>query len=539
MKKLFFLFIISIFLASCARVGSPNGGKKDTLAPRFLSSNIDTSRVKVPTKLKELRLNFDEYVNLKDINKHLIISPPIKKIKKIIPSNLANKYVLIQWEDDLQENTTYNFNFGNAIVDNNEGNALPYYNFVFSTGDRLDDLYISGTITDALLPKNKSATGDKAKSIVVGLYKEEQNDFKQKPYYITKVDDDGYFELNYLSEGKYTLIAFEDENQNSVYDTGKEKVSFLKNKIDLDKSISGLKLKLYPSKKVLKYKEMKAIVGGILMQFEGNPSKVEVRSLNEELKDYKVTHHTQSDSVRIWFDAQRSNIGTSAGSSLKFSYDADSKKDTVSIFYKANPKDELSLVNNKGNLLVPGQDFSIFSNLPVQDIQTEKWVLKSDSISQAFTAKISEKNAQKIVIQSDFKAGKKYSLSIPKESVASFYQSNTKPYRFDFEADKTENYGALTLKIKSKPNTKFWIQLLDDKNEIQYSKYTDLAEIKWTNLKPATYFARILVDNNGNGIWDEADFATQTHAEDAFLFPKEIVIRQLWEMVEDWDLEEK
>ena len=538
MKKIFLLFIVGILALSCARVGSPNGGKKDTLAPKFLSSNIDTSRVNVPVSLKELRLNFDEYVNLKDINKHLIISPPIKKIKKIIPSNLANKYVLIQWEDELQENTTYNFNFGNAIVDNNEGNALPYYNFVFSTGHQLDDLYISGTVTDALLPKDKAAN-DKAKSIVVGLYKQEERDFKQKPYYITKVDDDGYFELNYLSQGKYTLIAFEDENQNSVYDAGKEKVSFLKDKIDLSKSISGLKLKLYPSKKILKYKEMKAVAGGVLMLFEGNPNKVEIWPVDGELKDYQVTHQSQSDSAYVWFDAQRNNIGVQAANALKFGYNADNKKDTVSIFYKMNPKEELSLANNKGNLLVPGQDFTISANMPLRSIQTENWTLKSDSISQAFTAKISEKNTRQILIQSDFKAGKKYALSIPKESIASFYQSNTKPYRFDFESDKPENYGALTLRIKNKPNAKFWIQLLDDKNEVQYSKYTDLPEIKWTNLKPATYFARILVDNNGNGVWDEADFATQTHAEDAFLFPKEVTIRQLWEIVEDWDLEEK
>ena len=145
MKKLCFLFIINFILLSCARVGSPVGGAKDSIPPKIVSSNIDTTRVNVPRDIKELRIDFDEYITLKDINKQLIISPPLKKMTKIIPSGMANKYLLIKWEDTLQANTTYNFNFGNAIVDNNEGNALQYYNFAFSTGESLGSKSISTT----------------------------------------------------------------------------------------------------------------------------------------------------------------------------------------------------------------------------------------------------------------------------------------------------------------------------------------------------------------------------------------------------------
>ena len=138
---------------------------------------------------------------LKDFNKNFNVSPPIKKIKKVIPSNLANKYVLIQWEDTLQANTTYNFNFGNAIVDNNESNPLPYFNFAFSTGDKIDDLFVSGTVKDAmtLIKENQTAKDNK---MVVGLYKAGENlDYKQKADYITKVDEENYFELNFYQKG--------------------------------------------------------------------------------------------------------------------------------------------------------------------------------------------------------------------------------------------------------------------------------------------------------------------------------------------------
>ncbi len=282
MKRFFFLLLISFLLASCARVGSPVGGAKDSIPPQVIGSNIDSPRVNVPRDIRELRIDFDEYITLKDVNKQLIISPPLKQITKMLPSGMGNKFLLIKWADTLEENTTYNFNFGNAIVDNNEGNPLGYYNFAFSTGETIDSLYISGELKSIFHEQDqKTEEGN----MVVGLYQQKDSmDYRQKPYYITKADPDGYFELNYLAPGNYHVLAFEDSNSNSVYDIGKEKVGFLKDKISLDKSISGLEINLFPSKKPLKYIEMKEVPGGVLMTFEGNPDDVKVIPLSEKLK---------------------------------------------------------------------------------------------------------------------------------------------------------------------------------------------------------------------------------------------------------------
>ncbi len=537
MKKIVFLFILNLILFSCARVGSPVGGDKDTIAPQVVGSNIDTSRVNVPRNIGELRIDFDEYITLKEINKNLIISPPIKKMKKILPSGMANKYLLIKWDDTLQANTTYSFNFGNAIVDNNEGNALKYYNFAFSTGDKIDDLYISGEVKSLIANKE---TKTEEKNLVVGLYQvKDTMNYRQKPYYITNADPDGYFELNYLSPGKYRILAFEDTNANSVFDAGKENVGFLKDEIVLDQSISGLKINLYPSKKTLKYVEMKENPGGILMTFEGNPEMVKVLSLTEKLQDYKVTHTAKSDSVNIWFDAKKQNIGIAQSENLKFSYDNGAKKDTVSIFYRYNTKNEMTVSNSKGSLLPPNQDFAITSNYFIDKIQPEKWTLVSDSIKQDFTAKISENNPYEIQVKSAFKEGKKYSLTVPKETVSSFYESITKSYRFDFEGDKIENYGTLTITIENPPTHIFWLQMLNESGDVIYSKYGKESQITLNSLKPGKYKLRILVDNNENEIWDTADFANGEFAEDVYILDKKIDIRPLWEIRETWNLATK
>ncbi len=469
MQRFFYVLILSTLFASCARVGSPVGGSRDSIAPQVLGSNIDSPRTNVRRDIKELRIDFDEYINLQEINRQLIISPPIKKITKILPSGIANKYLLIKWEDTLQENTTYNFNFGNAIVDHNEGNPLAYYNFAFSTGPKIDSLYISGEVTNLLAEKKSDS---EAKNVVVGLYKTQDSmNFRQKPEYITMADPDGYFELNYLSSGKYTLLAFEDTNSNSVYDAGKEKVAFLKEGVVLNKSLSGLKLLLAPSQKSNKYVEMKEVPGGILMTFEGNPQKVEVVPLNQSLQKYKVTHPPKSDSIYIWFDARQQNIGIEQNENLKFSYDNGLKKDTVSLFYRHNSKNEMILGNARGNLLAPGQEFVIRSNYHLERINAEKWTLVSDSIQQNFAAEISATNPFEIKVKSDFKEGKKYALNIPKESVSSFYENIPKSYRFEFEADKTENYGELSLTIINAPAKKFWLQLVNANGEVAYTKY--------------------------------------------------------------------
>ncbi len=541
MKKILFLVVIGFLLQSCARVGSPVGGSKDTLAPKFLSSNIDTTRINVPRDIKELRLDFDEYVTLKDINKNLNISPPINNIKRIIPSNIANKFVLIQWTDTLQANTTYNFNFGNAISDNNENNILRYFNFAFSTGPKLDDLYISGDVRDALSVKKAGEN-----KFVVGLYPVKDTiDYKKKPYYITKVDDDGYFELSYLAPGKYRIIAFDDDNGNSIYDPGKEKVGFQKDPVVVEQSVSGLNLKLYPSKKPLKYLEMKDAPGGVVMTFQGQPNTVKVVPQNEKLTDYKVTHTPKSDSVRIWFDAVKSNIGQTAPENLKFGYNADSKKDTLynaSLFYRYNAKTAMDVNSaNGGSLLPPLEDFKISSEYYIDRISPEKWTFRiaGDTLNTVpFTAKISDTNPYQILVKADFTAGKKYQLIVPKETVSSFYARNYQSKRFDFEADKVENYGSVTFKLQNAPSASYWIQLVDSSDKVLYQKYTKGSEVKFNILRPGEYIVRILVDNNENRYWDEADFQNGIFAEDAYIYYKPVIVRPLWDSNEDWDLKD-
>ncbi|PIE50485.1 MAG: hypothetical protein CSA38_03105 [Flavobacteriales bacterium] len=534
MKNFIWSLILVFAFQSCARVGQPVGGDKDTIPPRFLGANIDSTRVKVPRNIREIKLKFNEYIKLKDIQKNLIISPPIKKITKIIPTNLPTKFVSIQFEDTLQENTTYQFNFGNAIQDNNEANVLRYFNFAFSTGEKIDSTYISGEVKDAFnIDNNTKANQNKT---VVGLYQYKDSiDYKKKPYYISRVDDDGYFELEYLTQGNYKLIAFSDDNENSIYDAGAEKIGFQKEPLTIDKSISKIKMTLSPSQKKVKYLETKTVEGGILVLFEGDPKAVKIASVEESLGDFKVRHRQYSDSVKVWLKPFGKEQKKSKR--LQFSYQIGTKKDTVSTYYKPLEKVEMTIQNKKGNKIPPKKEFIFASNFEIDKIDPQKWSLKKDSTEAIqFEAKIVKDNPYQVVVNADFKEGEKYQLTVPKESVASYFEKTNKSYRFDFEIDKSDNFGKCEFRLKNPPSSKFWFQLLDAQKKVKFEQYTNAPIIKFDLLPAEQYYVRILVDENENEFWDKANLEKQIFAEKSYIFYKILTIRPLWEMVEDWDL---
>ena len=147
LRNLLLTILISILIASCARRASPSGGDKDEDAP-ILVSTVPAYETTNFDK-KEIKIYFDEYIKLKDLRKHLVISPPLKYDPIITPLGIPSKKIKIKILDTLIENSTYTFNFGESIVDNSEGNILSNFKYVFATGSYIDSLSVNGKIKDA------------------------------------------------------------------------------------------------------------------------------------------------------------------------------------------------------------------------------------------------------------------------------------------------------------------------------------------------------------------------------------------------------
>ncbi|MEO1012987.1 MAG: Ig-like domain-containing protein, partial [Bacteroidota bacterium] len=226
----FFLFCALFAFLQCARRGNPTGGPKDVEPPVLLRA--DPENMSINFDAKTIKLYFDEYVKLKDIQEQLIVSPPLKYPPEISPQSGADKVVEISIKDTLKENTTYTLNFGQGITDNNEGNPSSFLTYVFSTGDYIDSLTVSGVVKDAY---NKEPD----EFISVMLYKldtayTDSTIYQKPPNYITNtLDSTIIFTLKNLKEGKYALFGIKDEAKNNIFDQNSDKIAFIRDTVDL------------------------------------------------------------------------------------------------------------------------------------------------------------------------------------------------------------------------------------------------------------------------------------------------------------------
>lgn len=191
----------------CASVVPPSGGPKDSLPPIIVSVNPDNETLNF--NQKEIKIEFDEYVELNDIYKNLIVSP----LPKIMPEVTRKlRTVTVKIKDTLQPNTTYVYNFANAIKDLNEGNKGKDLLYVVSTGTYIDSMQLSGRV--------KMARTGKADSTLSVMLYSNLNDsavVKERPRYVTTVDSSGIFFFRYLAPGQYRLFAMKDEGGAYLY----------------------------------------------------------------------------------------------------------------------------------------------------------------------------------------------------------------------------------------------------------------------------------------------------------------------------------
>ena len=208
-----------MFSHSCANTTTPpSGGPKDTIPPVIVKLDPADGTINVPTRKTKLELTFNEYVVVKD-PKSLYLSPPLEKAPKY---KIQNKSVVVYFENDLDSNKTYTLDLTNAIADNNEGNMYPGFTLVFSTGDQIDSMMLTGTVQDCnTLQPLKGAT--------VMLYKDHADSaiFLKRPDAAVKTDDWGYFCLRNIQDTLYRMYAIIDENNNNIYEAETEKVAFI------------------------------------------------------------------------------------------------------------------------------------------------------------------------------------------------------------------------------------------------------------------------------------------------------------------------
>lgn len=552
MKKLLLAILVILFIEftfqQCANPGRPTGGPKDTIPPTLLSANPVSGTVNF--KGETITLSFSEYVNADKLQQQLIITPKTDLTYKSI---VKRNNLVIKFNQELQDSTTYNFNFADGVTDITEKNPVVNLSIAFSTGYFIDSMSVNGYVEDLL-------TQEPAAGFLVGLYPvtDTLDYFVDTPLYFTTADDSGRYEMNYLKEGSYRILSFNDENSNLTFDPDIEPHAFVSEPIVLDS--------------VMQIPDMRVVLQNVkplaLINTRPTGPYVEIRfnkqidqytikpdvyrhnvigEKNDIIRVYKTESLNYSDSLVAYLNASDS-LGNSVVDTLKFKF-IESNRKPAGFSYTVNKSetkpsfDSLSIVANKPidslftslisiskdtlASIAPTVSYSLNENNTIANItyRYSKELLDSltlhelpDSIKLDTLGNVIpdllEKYSTKLVFDDAFL------VSVENDS------STTKSVTIKEPIKRTG--GKLNLRVSTSYQS-YTVQLLNDQGQIKYVQKNSASMI-FDQIEPATYSLRVLIDLNNDGKWSYGNLLNDEAPEPIYLNPENISVRENWEI---------
>ncbi|WP_422083129.1 Ig-like domain-containing protein [Ulvibacterium sp.] len=521
-----FLFFAVAALLQCARRGNPTGGPKDEDPPVLLRAEPENMTINFDAQ--EIKLYFDEYVKLEDIQEQLIVSPPLKYLPEISPQGGADRIVEIKFKDTLKENTTYTLNFGQSITDNNEGNPNSFLTYVFSTGNYIDSLTVLGVVKDAF---NRKAD----EFISVMLYEldtayTDSTIYQRPPNYITNTLDSAViFTLKNLKEGKYALFGLKDEGKNNLFDQNVDKIAFIQDTVTLPTDSTYL-LTLF--KEIPNYSSSVpsyAARNKILFGYYGDGKDVHIDLLSDlpDTVRTKVLKEKDKDTLNFWFTPfeMDSLIFTVTNETLKVI-------DTFTVKSRKVGVDSLTLNPNQRGSLGFNEPFYIDATTPLVAIDTlQMSMIKKDSTAVLFAAEL-DSVENKVDFNFDVEPNENYSLSMLPGAITDFFEQTNDTLSYNLSTKSLADYGNLRFSITTDSLAyPLIVQLTDEKGKTKREIHAPKPQIfEFNALEPSKYLVRIVFDANGNQKWDTGNYLERIQPEKVTYYPDVIEVRANWEL---------
>ena len=535
---------LMIFSHSCANTTTPpTGGPKDTIPPTIVEIYPALGQVNVPVHKTKLKLEFDEYVVVKD-PKSLYLSPPLEKAPL---HKIKGKSVIVYFDGDLDSNKTYTLDVTNAIADNNEGNMFPGYTLVFSTGERIDSMVVTGLVQDCntLMP---------LKGATVMLYKDHADSaiFLKRPDAAVKTDEWCFFCLRNIQDTLYRMYAIIDDNNNNIYEAENEKVAFIDTlirpvvmvsdslpelmKYDMKDTLNCLARKTEYELNIFREKPSKQMIVNkerigertAYITFMAPYAQVDSIWIKGVPAEKLITQfNLVQDSLEIWVNDPRPQPDTlflnvkymktdTLGLLNSFTEEIKLAKPRKSVAAKASKKD----IKKEDTTAVFTMDakpenieqygFVMEFKYPIVESAFDSLVFRSvnprqqESIGK-YTVTQDSLNLRKYVIMPSekFQQGYEYFLKIPHRKfrdINGFYNDSSE-VKVTLPSD--DKLSSLTLNL-SGVNNKYIVDLLNEKRDKTLRSYiiTGDTSLLFPYLKAGKYSIRITEDLNRNGIVD-------------------------------------
>ena len=523
----YILFLLVLTIISCAKRGSITGGLKDTLAPVLKVSfpkNFSTD-----FKGNEIKLTFDEYIKLKDLNKQLIISPPMKYEPLITPTSVS-KFINIKILDTLQPNTTYSFNFGQSIADNNEGNPYNQFKYVFSTGAFIDSLTLGGTVKDAYNKEVESF-------VSVMLY--EVNDtfkdsvvYNEVPRYVTNtLDSLKTFKLENLRAGKYLLVAMKDYNSNNKFNPAKDKIGFNKQFISIPND-TVYELKLFKEVLALKaFKPVQASGNRLILPYQGKINDVKITLKNgESVLPTIITKFPKKDSLQLWYKPLKAD-------SLALAVAKDNYQGNFTLKIKEQKKDSIKISAVQAGTLNFRERFTLETATPLTKFDNSKIKLTNkDSVSVDFTTEYDDFN-QRLFFDFKREPSEKYTFKIMPGALTDYLEQSNDTLTYTLNTRNLADFGNLSVNLQNVKRFPVIVELSNEKGDILATEYSESnTKVEFNLVEPALFWLRAIYDDNKNKEWDSGNYLEKRQAEEVIYFSTAVDVRANWDVEQVFDL---
>ncbi|MBI9054613.1 MAG: Ig-like domain-containing protein [Bacteroidales bacterium] len=595
-----FLFVILIsIIAGCARMAAPTGGPKDEQHPLIVEINPASYTTNFDSKL--VKITFDEFIQLTDLQQNLIVSPILEKNPMI---QAKGKVLNIKFEEELKDSTTYNLYFGNSVQDFNEGNPIENFQYVFSTGEYIDSMSIQGHVLNSfnLLPEE---------GVFVMLYnsKEDSVPFKSIPDYISKTNSEGFFRINNIRIDNYKLFCLRDLNKNYLFDMPDEDIAFTDSLISFELitevkidttfvedsliSIEGGLTKKYgdidtiitetniyytiPEYTLMLFKEDRAV------QYVANTKREEQQKVeimfNKPIKDsiifelvdtvietdwYIKELSENNDTVFYWLT--NSEIYNKENMKCTLSYQKEDSNlvyqwntDTLNLRYfetkKKNKDQEQKLpgieyklsVKDRGSLDL-NKNINLSFEKPLLDIDRSYIYLYNvvDSMEYEVGFKLNkvENELREFELTSTWPEDSTFKLEIYPGAFTDISESTNDTLIVEYKVMTLDSYGKVLANISGIDSSFQAIcQLIlpgKETENILDERIVQKDEIlEFAYLNPKEYIFKVIIDRNMNGKWDEGNYLEHILPEEVLYYEKEIKVRANWDIEINMDLKKK
>ena len=530
---LFLLSLLSL-ISACAKQGYPSGGPRDTEPPKSVGCKPENAMRHFDRH--QFFVEFDEYVVLKDADNNVLVSPPLKHKAEY---STKGHGIMVKIKDTLQENTTYLFQFKEAIADFNEGNVLPSFEYVFSTGSSMDTMMLAGRVLDARTGKPWKET------LAVLAYREERCTTdtvaaSEQPDFVTRCDKEGWFAFHYIPDGRYRLVAVEDKDRNLRVGNS-EAVAFDNAVFAATDSIDSTAMA------ALRVSAPDRSQQRVLKSEFADPGRITIVTLlpmqapqigGEEVQ-WRLNQ--RRDTMTVWCLNEQCDSTV-----LLLADPATALNDTLKLRFKPRrrirgmpPPEKKPLMsalcrNNSAYY----DDLRLAFLNPIaqmrQGAMAEVMSMK-DSVVHSYPLLL-DSSGLMARVDAQLTSDEQYRMFLRDSLFTDLYGHYSDSLGFTLTP---KDYGILTMHIDNATGNPLVVEVLDSKDTVvQRQTLTGAGgTLRFIHLPAAEYRLRAVVDADADGKWTAGDYRRQRQPEKCIPFDKTLKLREKWEMEERWRVE--